>query len=328
MYWNNCIVACYSIVLLIGSVGNFLVILVTIKCRKFHTMRFILLASLSLCDLLFHLLVIPFYAISLACGEWIFGFAWCRATVYLSQCLGMSTVLHLCAVTWDCHSAVTKPFSFSENKTVKKYITLAFVWVVPVVYSSAPFFGWGKIVYSSKSLRCERKWQDGSYFISLFVLFFVIPLLIITKQQLEIRKIVKQQTRQMNRQRQQVDHNKQEPGSWIRVKKDVKASKDVLVVIGAFLCSYCPLLIFGAFRFFFPTSNVIHVLWSFAFCLFHAGAAWNPIIYSVRKRRFRRELFRLFKGTNFRIATAPPQRNLYCLNETGQLREDPKDEIL
>ena len=304
MSWNSMLSASHSIILSVGSVGNLLVILVTIKCRQFHTMRFLLLASLSLSDLLFHVLVMPFYAISLARGEWIFGFAWCQATVYLTSCLGISTDLHLCVVTWDCHRAVTKPFSFCEKITFKKLIALAFVWIFPLVFSSTLFYGWGKIVYSSKIHRCERTFDNVPKFISLTLIFFVIPLLIITKQQLEIRRIVKVQTRKMNVLNQKMMHTKQE---YKGIQQNIKASKEALIIVGAFLCSYFPMLVCGAFRIFLPTSEVVFTLWSVSFCIFHAGAAWNPIIYSARRRQFRRELFSFFKRRNNRVA--PPAKS-------------------
>ncbi|OBS59259.1 hypothetical protein A6R68_09615, partial [Neotoma lepida] len=66
----------YSLVFIFGFVGNMLVILILISCKKLKSMTDIYLFNLAISDLLF-LLTLPVWA-HYAANEWVFGDIMCK----------------------------------------------------------------------------------------------------------------------------------------------------------------------------------------------------------------------------------------------------------
>ena len=79
----------------------------------------------------------------------------------------------------------------------------------------------------------------------------------------------------------------------VNILKECKAARDVLVVIGIFLVCYLPMWCHGIYRTLMarPYSNEMLLAVN---TVFGTTAIWNPIIYSVRKKEFRKAIKRLF----------------------------------
>ena len=94
-------------------------------------------------------------------------------------------------------------------------------------------------------------------------------------------------------------------GRWIRqppgknpmrlgmLLKEGKAARDVMFIIGVFLLCYLPLWIMALYRSLgkVPSAEAIIA----THCVYCSTMVWNPVIYSVRKREFRKALKKLLK---------------------------------
>lgn len=73
----------FSIIALVGFVGNLLVVL-TVACNvQMRNTTNILIFNLSLADLLFVIFCIPFTAVDYTLERWPFGEIWCQCVQYL-----------------------------------------------------------------------------------------------------------------------------------------------------------------------------------------------------------------------------------------------------
>ena len=73
--------------------------------------------------------------------------------------------------------------------------------------------------------------------------------------------------------------------------KEGKAARDVMIIISAFLVCYLPLWVMAVYR---CTGKVLPVEAIIAtHCVYCSSTVWNPIIYSVRKKEFRKALKKL-----------------------------------
>ena len=144
--------AIYGLLAVTAFIGNLLVLLVVTIYRDFHNMRYFLLASLALSDFLVTTLITSNRMVVIALEEWIFGATWCRGSAFLVRVLHISTVLHLCAVSYERYDAIVRnPFIYNGRVTKKRVIqNTALLWLVPVVISLGPFLGWSDYVYSPK----------------------------------------------------------------------------------------------------------------------------------------------------------------------------------
>ncbi|KAL9965807.1 hypothetical protein ACROYT_G029655 [Oculina patagonica] len=166
----------YSLNAVVAFVGNLFVLLVVTLYRDFHNMRYLLLASLALSDLLMAVLV-GNRAVATAVEEWIFGTTWCHGVAFAFRVLHLITVFHLCAVSYERYNAIVRrPLTYSSNITMKRAsLNMVMLWILPALISLGPFIGWGAYVYNPDIFACEQKW-DGPTTIPLSIATFVLPL--------------------------------------------------------------------------------------------------------------------------------------------------------
>lgn len=272
---------------IVGLVGNLSVVLVIAAKRRLHTMHFFLLANLSLADFLLHIFSI-FNITSYISEKWIFGLPWCEGTSFLIRSLATVTTLLLCAVTWECHSAVVTPFQFSSDITVKKVAIAVLLWIVTFLFSVVSLLSSANFFYNNHLYVCEFEFKSIIMSITTIV-FFIIPLGLIAKQQYQINKVAKHQKSQITQQQDAINSNSVEVQSQRRFMNNVKESKDALLIVTAFLMSYLPAFVIGGLRTKLPESDALYTAWSLALGLTHMGSTWNPVIYCLRKRLFRRQ---------------------------------------
>ena len=291
----------------LGCTENLLVVVVVATKRRLHTMHFFLLANLSLSDSVFNIST-TFVGVSQISEEWIFGETWCKATSYLLRCFTLTTIILLCAVTWECHTAVVKPYQFRNDITLEKVTAVVLLWIASLVFGAAQFFsGTGGFTYNDKMYHCERRYisYNGTIireFVSIFI-FYVIPFGLMGKQQYQINRIAKHQKTKIAQQQLVVNPKSHEGHQHQRFMQNIKESKDALLIVTAFLVSYLPLFVSRCLRVLLAESDALYNTWFLAMALTQVGSTWNPIIHCFRKRAFRREFF---KFLNLNTSTVSP----------------------
>ena len=98
----------YGLFTVMAFIGNLLVLIVATIYRSFHCMRYFLLASLALSDFLVATLITSARMIATGLEKWVFGTTWCHGSAYIIRVLHLSTVLHLCAVSYERYDAIVR----------------------------------------------------------------------------------------------------------------------------------------------------------------------------------------------------------------------------
>ena len=124
-------------------------------------------------------------------GKWIFGSPWCYGTAYFARFLHLSTVLHLCAVSYERYEAIFKnPLTYDGCITKKRAIvSITLMWIIPAGISLGPFLGWSDYVYNPAIMVCEQKW-DMVTTLPLLATTFLVPLGIIVFLNYRVLKVV------------------------------------------------------------------------------------------------------------------------------------------
>ena len=86
---------------ILGFFGNLVVFLTISVNRKLHLKRYVILASLALCDFLCAVLILPFRSIARWKEAWVFGMPWCHASAIIGRVWYTVTMVHLCAISYD-----------------------------------------------------------------------------------------------------------------------------------------------------------------------------------------------------------------------------------
>ncbi|XP_020610533.1 octopamine receptor beta-1R-like [Orbicella faveolata] len=286
----------------IGLPGNLLVILTIVLERRFHVMRYILLASLAVSDFLCLILVNSFRIASIAKERWLYGQTMCLLNAFFARYFFLNSVLHLIAVSYERYSAVVKsPLTYDGTITKSRVVLMALIWIVPIPICISPFLGWGKYVYNPDMFFCEQGWSEQSGAIAATLksmFFFVVPFLVIAFLNWRVFKAVKTLQRndvapvQVENTAAPENHSGQEISRGIRERK---AAVDVSIVIAAFLFCCISGWIAGLCRQFITSFKVSAEVILVTACIFMSSFLCNPIIYSIRKRGFRMGVKNVFR---------------------------------
>ena len=281
----------------IGLSGNLLVIMTVILRKNFHVMWYILLASLAVSDLLFLILVNSFRIASIAQERWLYGDTMCYLNAFFARYFYINTVLHLMAVSYDRYDSIVKsPLTYNGTVTKCRVAVIVLIWLIPTGFSIGSFFKWGEYVYNPKVFFCQQglKSQSGpsAWRIAIPLTFSVVALLVIALLNWSVNKTTKLQANAVAIQIGSLDGSeRQQQDNSIRRITERKAALDVSIIIAAFLLCFLPICIMVLCLWLFNVPSEA-VLVTSSILMF--SSVCNPIIYSIRKRDFRRAVKNLF----------------------------------
>ncbi|KAG7335605.1 hypothetical protein KOW79_000298 [Hemibagrus wyckioides] len=174
----------YSIVFIVGFIGNGLVLCVLIKYHKMSNMSDVCLFNLALSDLLF-LLSLPFWAHYTAITHWSFGSFMCHAVMALYILGFYGSIFFMILMTIDRYAVIVHTYTsiLSKHRSVKASIALIlFMWTLSLG-ASLPNIILSQAVKSNESDRwtCSVEYPVGTawtsfIYIELNILGLIIPL--------------------------------------------------------------------------------------------------------------------------------------------------------
>ncbi|XP_066101714.1 C-C chemokine receptor type 5 [Saccopteryx bilineata] len=173
----------YSLVFLSGFVGNLLVVLILITCKKLKSMTDIYLLNLAISDLLF-LLTVPFWAYY-AADHWVFGNEGCRLLTGLYFIGFFSGIFFIILLTIDRYLAIVHAVFALKARTVTfGVVTSGATWVV-AVFASLPGIIFTKSQREGSRYTCSPHYPTSQYdfwknfqTLKMVILGLVLPLLV------------------------------------------------------------------------------------------------------------------------------------------------------
>nr|XP_001344151.1 C-C chemokine receptor type 5-like [Danio rerio] len=175
----------YSIVFIVGFIGNGLVVWVLIRHRQKSNMTDVCLFNLALADLIF-LVSLPFWAHN-AMDEWILGRFMCHTITGLFMIGLYASIFFMVLMTLDRYAIIVHAHSvFSRNRSTKMGLALAsLVWMLSL-FASLPniiFANANNGTNSKSSCRPDfpdnTSWMSFTY-INMNLLSLIFPLIIMS----------------------------------------------------------------------------------------------------------------------------------------------------
>ncbi|XP_068177091.1 C-C chemokine receptor type 7 [Antennarius striatus] len=126
----------YSIICLLGLVGNLLVIITVLSFKRLKTMTDVYLLNLSCADLLFAL-SLPFWAAN-SMTEWVLGLVLCKAIHVVYKVSFYSSMFLLSFISVDRYFAIAKAVSSYRHRSqamLLSKVSSAGIWVMAVIFS-------------------------------------------------------------------------------------------------------------------------------------------------------------------------------------------------
>ena len=280
----------FTIIIILGCIGNTIVLIVVIRNRDhFRNTTNLFILNLSVADLLFLLFCVPFHSVIYATndGNWPFGNLMCKM-VHLVQFSSMAgSILTLVAMAGDRYLAVAHAIETKHLRTPNvAFVACVVIWIIalaialpmPIVYSAQyhPAYGISACAddWGGENHGKHRK----TYFLSLFIFFFLIPLIAIFGLSMMI-------VRQL-----WLTQQPEGPRMKESILRKRKVTRLIVVVVIVFFICWLPSHIFWLWINFFPQTfkKEYITLRVYAHAFSYANSAVNPVLYAFLSANFRR----------------------------------------
>lgn len=325
----------FLVIILLGTLfGNGLVVLAVFMFSKLRRVSNFFIVSLAISDLLVALMTLPL-RIDQAThnNNWCLPQAVCVFWAATDTVWSAASILNLAIISIDRFLAITKPFIYQEKMTKKVCITLiTVVWCYACTWGLLSLVNWSTgdtslnwILFSPKTGEKNCGKMDAVYYTSVFVCAFVLPLFVILITYVSIFKVALQQSKSMEA------HDPSKRGHK-RSVRELKATKTIAIVIGAFVFCWFPFFIivlisawcgedcFGSFVKYPAFSLAIRIPFVYVLPVFNS--TMNPIIYCFYNKEFKDAFKKLILRPKHRGGDYFED---YSCNETMNLRYSTMD---
>nr|AAA86118.1 chemokine G-protein-coupled receptor [Mus musculus] len=282
----------YSLVFIIGLLGNMMVVLILIKYRKLQIMTNIYLFNLAISDLLF-LFTVPFWIHYVLWNEWGFGHYMCKMLSGFYYLALYSEIFFIILLTIDRYLAIVHAVFALRARTVTfATITSIITWGLAGL-AALPEFIFHESQDSFGEFSCSPRYPEGEedswkrfHALRMNIFGLALPLLVMV---ICYSGIIKTLLRCPN-------------------KKKHKAIRLIFVVMIVFFIFWTPynlVLLFSAFhRTFLETSceqsKHLDLAMQVTEVIAYTHCCVNPVIYAFVGERFRKHL-RLFFHRNVAV---------------------------
>ncbi|KAM9309895.1 C-C chemokine receptor type 2-like [Pholidichthys leucotaenia] len=193
----------YSLVVIVGFIGNGLVVCVLVKHRRQTNLTDICLFHLALSDLIF-VFTLPFYSHYAVVDQWTFGDFMCRFISGSHQSSYLGGILFMVVMTMDRYVVIMHAHTAARYRSVRAGVILTvFVWMLSLCIS-LPSFIFTKVMNDSQELRCEYSpendhWNNYDLFVKNIVGLVIPFLVMVVCYSMIIPTLVKMRTSKKHR---------------------------------------------------------------------------------------------------------------------------------
>ncbi|KAM4809825.1 G-protein coupled receptor 54-like [Rhinophrynus dorsalis] len=289
----------FALIMLVGLVGNSLVIYVISKHRQMRTVTNFYIANLATTDITFLVCCVPFTATLYPLPSWVFGDFMCRCVNYLQQVTAQATCITLTAMSVDRCYVTVYPLQSLRHRTPRMAMAVSLgIWIGSFVLS-IPFAMYQKLstgYWYGPQTYCIEAFptvlHQKAFILYTFLAVYLLPLITIC---VCYAFMLKRMGRPVV---EPIDNNYQvqllaERSEAVRTK----VSKMVVVIVLLFTICWGPVQLFILFQAFdssFEQSYETYKLKIFAHCMSYSNSSINPIVYAFMGANFRKSFKKTF----------------------------------
>ncbi|KAG1927152.1 mu-type opioid receptor [Pimephales promelas] len=275
----------YSIVCVLGLVGNVLVMYVIIRYTKMKTATNIYIFNLALADAL-ATSTLPFQSVNYLMGTWPFGDILCKIVMSIDYYNMFTSIFTLTTMSVDRYIAVCHPVKALDFRTprnakivnVCNWILSSAIGLPVMVMASTTTEYQGTFAVTDCTLLFPHPtwYWENLLKICVFIFAFIMPVLIITVcYGLMILRL--KSVRMLS-------------GSKEKDRNLRRITRMVLVVVAVFIVCWTPIHIFVIIKALvtIPSSLLQTVSWHFCIALGYTNSCLNPVLYAFLDENFKR----------------------------------------
>nr|XP_006000357.1 PREDICTED: prolactin-releasing peptide receptor-like [Latimeria chalumnae] len=288
------IIPCYTLVVLIGIFGNYLLLYVICKTKKMHNVTNFFIGNLAFSDMLMCATCVPFtLAYAFNPRGWIFGKFMCYFVFLIQPVTVYVSVFTLTAIAVDRYYATVHPLKKRISISICVYV-LAGIWLLSCILVTPAITHTYHVEFQEEGFTiCEEFWMGKekehlAYAYSTLIITYILPLSAISLSYIFISVKLKN--------RVVPGHPTQSQTESDRIRKR-KIFRLIVLVVAAFGICWLPIHVFNIIR-----DIDINLINKHYFLLIQLLCHWfamsssccNPFLYAWLHDRFRGELKKMF----------------------------------
>lgn len=184
-------ITAFVVIMAVSLIGNLLIILITRRTRRMRKVAFTFIVNMAIADLCTTVINIPESLVVEIkdTDEWMSGDVGqilCKLLPFCQHVCSCCSILSLLAIAFDRLFAICFPLKKAITRKLSRVI-IASTWMIPCI-SSAPMLVANNLMEIEGLLYCVEEWPapfdslkaSRSYTIILFLMFYIVPLIIIS----------------------------------------------------------------------------------------------------------------------------------------------------
>uniref|UniRef100_A0A8C5ENB1 G-protein coupled receptors family 1 profile domain-containing protein n=1 Tax=Gouania willdenowi TaxID=441366 RepID=A0A8C5ENB1_GOUWI len=276
------ITALYSLVCVVGLLGNVLVMYGVVRYTKMKTATNIYIFNLAMADAL-ATSTLPFQSAKYLMSTWPFGEPLCKVIIAIDYYNMFTSIFTLTMMSVDRYIAVCHPVKALDFRTpAKAKIINVCIWILSSVVG-VPVMIMAVTKEKDNRTGCGLKFPHPEWYwdtvtkIFVFIFAFVVPVLVITIcYGLMILRL--KSVRLLS-------------GSKEKDRNLRRITRMVLVVVAAFIICWTPIHIFIIVKTMIKIDNknlLVSATWHLCIALGYANSSLNPVLYAFLDENFKR----------------------------------------
>jgi r-opsin len=283
--------------IIVGSIGNGLVIWVFTAAKPLKTPSNIFVVNLALFDFLM-MMELPMFVYNSFYRGFAFGVTGCKIYAAMGAVAGIGASATNACIAFDRYNTIARPFA--GKITRKKALFMAgLVWCYTAPWATLPFIElWGRYVPEGFLTACTFDYLtetfDNRMFVAvIFTFSYVIPMSLIIYYYSQIvshvvnhEKILKEQAKKMNVASLRSNQEQQNKSVEIRI------AKAAITMCFLFVASWTPYAVLALIGSFGDKTLLTPGVTMIPACTCKFVACLDPFVYAISHPRYRIELQR------------------------------------
>ncbi|XP_076830704.1 visual pigment-like receptor peropsin [Brachyhypopomus gauderio] len=292
------IVAGYLITACVISLSsNLVVLMIFVKFRELRNATNAIIINLALTDVGVAGIGYPMSAASDLHGSWKFGYTGCQIYAALNIFFGMASIGLLTVVAIDRYISICRPH-IGQKMTTRSYtLLIVAAWLNAVFWSSMPIVGWAGYAPDPTGATCTINWRKNdasfiSYTMAVVLVNFIIPLCVMFYCYYNVSVTLKRY-----KARNCLD------GFNTDWSDQMDVTKMSVVMIVMFLLAWSPYAIVCLWASFSEPTLIPAPMAIIAPLFAKSSTFYNPCIYVIANRKFRRAIVGMLRCHTHQQAT-------------------------